>query len=736
MRCFEVRFILHLFPILLLAAILTTGCSSNGSNLDPVAPDNPNSSGQDNLPVTENRSGSSSRYLLSYNEIAIDAENMEAEIIPVRDTSIHFNILKLLEVAPCTNCLKIKSISGTPNNTILVGLEIQHPFIDPVFTVFDVRGIIMTSGSRLFPASGWLTSDMFLGNSELVNADGHTTLYNVTTFGKSGGFQEYYHGKWATQMYPDTTLNGFMRHATSGASNVRNALYAGTAVTREYEIYKPSSYFVLGYAIDASWFTPTVNPVSDPQTDFPPEANCSEPWKITVNQDPIGTGLVSTGGQTVLTMDIYDYQGKLTHYVPSLECPELWDGLKYASFKANGDGFTSFEITVSNENQAPNYFYLCLISVTDIDDDTSPEWMDLTAYKIVRLPVGYAIPPNVEVFNASDGDPALYDRKVELTWEPLVSELVEWYDIDRLDLDPVSGSWTWSLVKSAAQPTAEWTDNNPRYCGPEDPIHYRIRSRNDAGPSLDYKEDTGYPKPRDVGMALWCVADNASGSNAVYSWSTAMLDYADCNSFWNRYGLNFVLENPDGFLWAANPAYNQINGEEALQMHDNFGKAQTPDSINVYYVGSVNGNTHMAYCNSYCPGYYHNTENVFIVISSEARGAGVEEMPIVLAHECGHAAAHYFDVYLLDTNNNLIIDDGTSCASVNTWCSVAPETPVLFCDINACYSQEPDAWHHNPWNLMWYSAQNKQVSQYNLIDTQAVYMHEWIHGNKNNYPFP
>ncbi|MCX6645690.1 MAG: hypothetical protein NTY09_04945, partial [bacterium] len=580
------------------------------------------------------------------------------------------------------------------------------------------------------------TSDMFYGNTELVNADGHTTLYNVTTIGKGGMFQQYWHGKWGTSMYPDTTLNGYMRHITSGSGNVRNALYAGNAVTREYEIYKPATYFVLGYAIDASWYMPTVNPVSDPQTDFPPEANCSEPWKITADQNPIGTGLTSSGGQTVLTMDIYDYQGKLTYYVPALECPGLWDGLKYAGFKANGDGYTRFEITVSNEKLAPNGFYQCLIIVKDIDDDSSPEWMDLTAYKIVRLPVGYAIPPNVEVFNASDGDPGLYDRKVELTWEPLTSELVQWYDIERLDFNTTSGGWVWSLAKSAPSTDSAWTDNNPRYCGPENPIHYRIRTRNDAGSSLGYAEDTGYPKPRNVGMALWCVADNDSGTNAVYTWSMAMLDFADCNSFWNRFGINFVLKNPDGFLWVGNAEYNQLNGDESWTMHETYGQAQTSDCINVYYVGSVNGNTHMAYCNSYCPGVYHNTENIFIVLSSEARGAGVEEMAIVLAHECGHAVGHYFDVYLLDTNQNIMMDDGTSCQSVNTWCNTAPNTPVLFCDIDACYSQEPDSWHHNPWNLMWYSSQNKPVSYYNLTDSQSIYLHDWIHGNKNNYPFP
>lgn len=711
---------------------LSLGCSGHSTGPNPVVPDE-----SSDIQLSENRSGNTNRFLLGYYNIGIDPDSLEAEIFPLRETSIHLNILNLLEKAPCTNCVKVKGLSGTPNNTILVSLEFTHPLNNPVFTVFDVRGIIMTIGSRWFPASGLLTSDLFLGNSELVNADGHTTLYNVTTFGQSqGGFQEYIHGKLATQMYPDTTLNGFMRHATSGSGNLRNALYAGNAVTSEYEIYKPAGYFVLGYAVDASWALPYNNPVTDPQTDFPMEANCPEPWKLDANQNPVGLGLTSSGGETVLTVDVYDYQGKLSHYVPYVECPELWDGQKSTSYKSTGDGYATFEITVSNEKLAGDGFYQCLIGVRDVEDNTSPDYLDLTAYKIVRLPVGFAIPPNVEVFNASDADPTLYDRKVELTWEALESELVEWYDIERLDFSTDSGGWVWVPVKSAPQGVDNWIDPNPRYSGPENPIHYRIWTSNEAGKSLGYAEDTGYPKLRNVGMALWCVAEDASGSGAVYSWATATKDFNDCNTFWNRYGVNFILENPTGFLWVGNPEYIQINGGEAVDMHDGHGKAQTPHSISNYYVGSVDGNSHKAYCNAYCPGIYHNTENIFIIMGKDARGAGAEEMPVILAHECGHAMGHFWDVYLLDTNKNLILDDGTSCQANNTWCNTPPEIPVLFCDINACYAQNPGAHATNPWNLMWYSCPGKAIGNYNLTDRQAAYAGLWLQEFKNNYPFP
>jgi len=51
-----------------------------------------------------------------------------------------------------------------------------------------------------------------------------------------------------------------------------------------YEIVMPSGPFIMGYAVDASWATAINKPITDPMEDFPLEANCPEPWKISVSK--------------------------------------------------------------------------------------------------------------------------------------------------------------------------------------------------------------------------------------------------------------------------------------------------------------------------------------------------------------------------------------------------------------------------------------------------------------------
>jgi hypothetical protein len=300
----------------------------------------------------------------------------------------------------------------------------------------------------------------------------------------------------------------------------------------------------------------------------------------------------------------------------------------------------------------------------------------------------------------------------------------------------VGTGWTWELVKSAPSTDTSWTDGNPRYCGPSNPIQYRSSARNGAGSSPGYATDTGYPKPRQVFMAMWCAAADGSGSGAVTSWDRAITDFNYCNQFWHRYGIDFVLKNSGAFFWVGDPAFKNLNGDEPSAMHDAYGKAQDGDSVNVYYVDSADSDPGKAYTMSICPGSLNTTQNIFIVISKDASGTPPNGITITLAHECGHAVGRFFDEYLLDTNGDLILNDGTTCANTNNWCNVDPYTPPLFCDPKACYAQNPDAGTKKPWNLMWYSAPGLEVSDYDLVDTQGVWLHNWIQTNKNNYPFP
>ncbi len=385
--------------LLVLFGLLISACS------ETVGPASPQVSGEPPLygagqvadppAVPQTRedptSQSPGHYLWAYHQILVDLEDPEGikmEIIPVRLVAGHLNVLGFLEQGPCLDCVALTGITPSGSGTILVDVEITHPFPLLNFTGFDVRGIAMFSGVHLFPESAVTTSDRAVGDGELVNADGFTTLYNFTTEGSGpDGLQGYIDGKLSTPEIPTALLNGYKRHITEIPANIRNAFYAGESITATYEIDMPDGSFVLGYAVDASWVQPTTKPVTDPMTHFPPEANCPEPWNIEVADTPIGLGLTEMGGVTVLTIDVYDWQGKSSHPAPLVECPELFTGAISAVWTEDGVGFSRYELTVENENLAALGEYKCLVAVEDNENATSPDWLDLTAYQVYMLEV-------------------------------------------------------------------------------------------------------------------------------------------------------------------------------------------------------------------------------------------------------------------------------------------------------------------------------------------------------------
>ncbi len=388
--------------LLQLAVFLTTlfvvvGCSGGGNQSLPVAPDVGDEGTESRLELTHaepgwdaDRSFSSSHQLWMYHQVYVDPATREFEIIPYRAASIHWNILSWLEQHPCTDCLSIAGISVSDHGTLLVDLEIKHPFPNPNFTGFDVRGIVMFSGSLNFPLSGHNASDPELGDGALINPDGYTALYNPKTEGCGpDGLQGYIAGKLSTPTYPDATLNAFKRYITDNPANTRNAFYAGDTIVETLDIDMPDGPFIFGYAVDANWATPLVDIVTDPMIDFPLEANCPEPWQISVTNVDIGQGLTDKGGSTKLVMDVYDRGGGNSHKPPVVEVPVLladtvtatWDG------PGSGPGYTRWEATIEIESGHALGEYACLISVEDNENEFAEECLDLTAYQIYMAEV-------------------------------------------------------------------------------------------------------------------------------------------------------------------------------------------------------------------------------------------------------------------------------------------------------------------------------------------------------------
>lgn len=405
--------------------------SCSGSSAVSQTPITPDLSGQ----VETQEAG---HYLWAYYQIYFDPETNTVEIAPYRQVADHWNVLKFLEKGPCFNCVSILGIADTGNGTKNFDVQVSHPFTTANLTGFDVRGIAMFAGSKGFPVSGLSTPDRYAGDGALVNADGFTTLYNGTTAGMGpGGFQGYFKGKYTPAQIPNALLNGYKRHISPGMTNTRNMFYANTSVIATYELDMPDTAFIFGYAVDASWAPATTKPVINPGSDFPPEANCEEPWKVDVTIENIDQGLTDEGGQAKLIIDVYDHQGKTSFFPPVIECPELFDGTVNGIWTADGADYTRFEATVENVKLAAIDDYMCLISVTDTEDATAPEWLDLKGYQIVWLTVAdYVTPQNqppVAVAHASD-------------YSPNVNQVVNFFDDST---DPDGGiditKWEWDF---------------------------------------------------------------------------------------------------------------------------------------------------------------------------------------------------------------------------------------------------------------------------------------------------
>jgi hypothetical protein len=251
-----------------------------------------------------------------------------------------------------------------------------------------------------------------LNEGELVNADGYTTLFNNATLGN--GLEGYYKGKLATASTPPTTLNGFKRYVTDDPSNTRNAFFIGDdiVVNNKIDMPDPAKPWVFGYAVDACWTQPTNKPVHDPMADYPISTNCPEAWKIEV-QD-LGPGITVDGGTTKLQIDVYDWQGKDEAHPVLVECPELFDGTIGGTWESDGYGYSRYEVEVQNIKLPSTGNYPCLVrKEAQENDPVAKPWLDLTAYCVFRIRVGWTSGYPKDVTPSSWSDVTPYAASIE-----------------------------------------------------------------------------------------------------------------------------------------------------------------------------------------------------------------------------------------------------------------------------------------------------------------------------------
>jgi hypothetical protein len=303
---------MYKYHIIIYFILFFLGCNNNSGKNSIISPSLFNAN-QDHLVFAQ-----SGGYIpWGYYELMIARDGSSAEVIPTRSAEdilwgYHINVVKFLETEPCTNCLWLSNIHLLPNEDVSVDVNLKHPFTDPIWTGFDVRGIIMFPSSQIFmdnnlrmqagmdpfPEDMWryrISNHDMYGDAELVNADGWTTAWSSQkndygwyswciyfTPPYEAPIYNYYPGKFASGDNL-STLSAFKRFQST---EVRHMFEVGKTVTRTYVIRPPASGPIkASYAVYAHWFPADNVPVTDPASDFGPRANSPLPYEFYITQD-------------------------------------------------------------------------------------------------------------------------------------------------------------------------------------------------------------------------------------------------------------------------------------------------------------------------------------------------------------------------------------------------------------------------------------------------------------------
>ena len=414
--------------VLFLALVILIGCGGSGSS-NPVEPENvPADSSL--LSLQQSRPGlNSNRYLWGYWQIRIDAENETAEVIPMRNTELHLNTVRLLEVAPCTVCLSILGITYGPGNQVKATLRLFHPY--PGYkrlTGFDVRGIFITGGDYYFPEFNRFLS--WNGDHpRMIHEDGYTSLFNPTEFPETQPGPpalRYIPGVSAPGGDLTSTCNPYIAYAKWAP---RRMFASGSALDEEVTILLADGPAEFGYAVDACW-QKVDGPVTDPENDFPPDANCLEAYEIDVT---VGAGLGKVSGTYApIEVEVFDHQGLETISTVSVEVPELFGGTVNLSYDSDaGPDCYRFTGTIHNNFGTDAGEHPMLVRVIDWDPDQNLGQIDAWQLFPVEIPeVGK--PVAVAAFEPDPG---------------LVCEDVYFYDDGSFDSDGgpiVQYEWDWN----------------------------------------------------------------------------------------------------------------------------------------------------------------------------------------------------------------------------------------------------------------------------------------------------
>ncbi len=399
----------YILGILVATVLALAGCTGGVTNT-PVLPSDSDSS---NSTLSAPHTG---RSLWGYFNFHVDPLAVDPIVVtPVRSGDFHLNIRKYLEEFPCQNCISTGNIQTTTEG-LSIEITIKHPFPpESGMYGFDVRGMFFFDGSMNFEELGTVVASPLSGDAYLGNADGYARIFNAVEF-PGNTILSYTRGNLVPPEMTDPTATigmykNFFGDMQSEEMGGRRAFLPGEQITRRYDLVLPTNGpFNLGYAIDSSWDFPSNIPPIDID-DFPPTANCYEPFRLDVEE--IGNSLTTEDGGVNLIVTAYDHQDAYAILECRVEAPGLTDSLIIDNTpQVISPNMALFDINIPNlHGMAKLQGEEILIEVTHADPDPNLGLISAWAFHTVSVT---DTPPSPHV----DGilpDSGIQDTVVDVT---------------------------------------------------------------------------------------------------------------------------------------------------------------------------------------------------------------------------------------------------------------------------------------------------------------------------------
>jgi hypothetical protein len=322
--------------LILIFLLLSFACSTSQS---PVSlPDSGDSAlVQPDLQVESGYPPVSHRPMGTY-LFMIDKSDESLEIVPVKTGNFHLNVTSVLNGTLGVSAAIVPGQSVPSQGIFVIDVTLSNPFQALQFSGFDVCGILMAPGTLAI--GPLIFSDPAEGETRLLNADGYTRWWNPSEFPDPGLFgytKGNLTGTGSAQLTANINPYKYFADILDPTSSLtlltsepldndmgRGIFRAGTGNTRRYEIkfpLDPAPKIIFGYAIDASWAPPTVNPPAEVPDQFPINANKPESYRIAVapklNSLYFDSETNAAGGRLILQINAYDWQGQLAGNVAS-----------------------------------------------------------------------------------------------------------------------------------------------------------------------------------------------------------------------------------------------------------------------------------------------------------------------------------------------------------------------------------------------------------------------------------